>query len=190
MLRRPRTLLSTGLAALALVAAACGGKDPGPYGNVEGETEATYLELGGLKYQVQLSRQLNPADVEDRAYLQGLSPQAARLGDDEVFFGVFLRVENDSERRHRASNEFAIADTQENVFRPVPLGPANDFRYVPRPVAPGGLIPEPDSAAGNGPVQGSLLLFRLDRTAIENRPLEFIIESPVAQNRAMVGLDV
>ncbi len=186
-----RTLLCALLAAGALSAAGCGGGDPGPYGNVEGETEATYLELGGLKYQVQLSRQLNPGDVQDQAFLRGLPAVAERpLGRDEVFFAVFLRVENDSERAHQASGEFVIEDTQERTYRPVPLGPENVFRYLPLPVPPGALLPTPDSPAWHTPIQGAELLFRIDRSSIENRPLEFVIESPVGPNHAAVSLDV
>jgi hypothetical protein len=185
-----RSSLIVCLLVLGLVAGGCGGADPGPYGNVEGETEATYLELGGLKYQVQLSRQLNPADVEDRNYLEGVPRQSAQLARDEVWFGVFLRVENDEGEPALASDEFAIEDTQENVFRSVPLGPANNFRYRPRMLEPGELIPAPSTPAAEGPIQGALLLFRIDRTSIENRPLEFIIESPVGPNHAAVSLDV
>ena len=36
------------------------------------ETEGIYLDLGDLKYQVQISRCLNPADTEDSSYLRGL----------------------------------------------------------------------------------------------------------------------
>ena len=38
----------------------------------DAETEGPYLNLGPLKYQVQISRQLNPDDLEDRVYLRGL----------------------------------------------------------------------------------------------------------------------
>jgi hypothetical protein len=186
----PRSPLIACLLALALVAGGCGAGDPGPYGNVEGETEATYLELGGLKYQIQLSRQLNPADVEDRNYLEGVPRQSARLGRDEVWFGVFLRVENDEGEPAPASDEFVIEDTQENTFRPVPLAPGNSFGYRPRVLEPGEVIPAPSSPAADGPIQGALLLFRIDRTSIENRPLEFVIESPVGPNHAAVSLDV
>ena len=188
--RSLRLLLCTALAAGALLLVACGEGDPGPYGNVEGETEATYLELGGLKYQIQTSRQLNPNDAQDRALLEGVPPQSA-LRRGEVFFGVFLRVENDEEEEtHPTSGEFHIEDTQEQVFRPIPLGPENSFRYVPQPLEPGGLIPVPDSAAWHTPVQGALLPFRIEQTALENRPLEFIIESPVGTNTASVSLDI
>ena len=40
----------------------------------EAETEGVYVDVGNLVYQVQLSRFLNPDDVEDREYLMGLPP--------------------------------------------------------------------------------------------------------------------
>ena len=35
------------------------------------ETEGVYVDVGGLTYQVQMSRFLNPGDVEDKEYLDG-----------------------------------------------------------------------------------------------------------------------
>lgn len=186
----PRALVIACLGALALAGAACGVAEPGPSDNVEGETEATYLELGGLKYQVQLSRQLNPADTEDRNYLEAVPRQSLQLARDEVWFGVFMRVENDEHEPAPMSDEFAIEDTQENVFRPVPLGAGNNFRYEPRVLDPGALVPQASTPASDGPIQGTLVLFRINRTSIENRPLELVIENPVGTNHAAVSLDV
>ena len=60
------------LAALAL--GACGDSHTkvttGTYAGESG-ANAPYLDVGPLVYEVQLSRQLNPYDVEDAAYLQG-----------------------------------------------------------------------------------------------------------------------
>ena len=66
---RLRPLLLLTVAAAALVLAGCGNK-------VEvrtvAETEGIYIDVGELKYQVQLSRIINPSEPEDAAYLQGL----------------------------------------------------------------------------------------------------------------------
>ena len=43
-----------------------------------GKNEGYYVETGGLQYQVQISRQLNPKDFEDRDYLIGLPSDWAR----------------------------------------------------------------------------------------------------------------
>jgi len=38
------------------------------------------------------------------------------------------------------------------------------------------VLPTPDSAAASGPIQGSLILFRLKTDSLQNRPLRFEIE--------------
>ena len=55
-------------------------------------TEGAYVDVGDLKYQVQISRQLNPADVEDRDYLMGLAGATGSSAADEEWFAVFMRV--------------------------------------------------------------------------------------------------
>ena len=65
-------------------------------------------------------------------------------------------------------------DTQENVYRPIPLDEkSNQFAYQSNPIPPKGLIPQPDSVAAEGVIQGSLLLFKLKTDSLQNRPLEF-----------------
>ena len=116
---RFRPLLLLALAASALVLAGCGNK-------VEvrtvAETEGIYIDVGELKYQVQLSRILNPNDEEDEAYLQGLPAGTEPLGADEAWFGVWIRVENTTdELTLMSADEFEIVDTQEHTFKPIPL---------------------------------------------------------------------
>ena len=73
----PILALPAVLAALAL--GACGDSHTkvttGTYAGESG-ANAPYLDVGPLKYQVQLSRQLNPANSEDSGYLAG--PRAGR----------------------------------------------------------------------------------------------------------------
>ena len=88
MTRRLLMVLALG-AALAL--AGCGNK-------VEtrtlAETEGLYLDVGDLKYQVQISRIINQYDIEDRSYLRGLPSGTLPPKADEAWFGVWLRVQN------------------------------------------------------------------------------------------------
>jgi hypothetical protein len=125
-----------------------------------------------MKYQIQMSRYLNPSDVEDRDYLKGL-PAGVQAGAGEVWFGIWLRVENESDKALPAATEFTITDTQKQVYRPVPLDPnANAFGYQPVQVPGGTVVPLPDSAAANTPIQGALVLFKLKVDSLQNRPLE------------------
>src|ERR1700716_593879 len=63
-------------------------------GSYAGESgaNAPYLDVGPLVYEVQLSRQLNPYDTEDSAYLRGLAPAQRQLAPGQEWFGVFLQV--------------------------------------------------------------------------------------------------
>jgi hypothetical protein len=80
MTARVRTLTLALLVAAAAAVSGCGGT---PH-TLHADTEGIYLNLGPLKYQIQLSRQVNPRDVEDRSYLQGLSPADAHLSPNQA----------------------------------------------------------------------------------------------------------
>jgi len=166
-----RLVVISAALACALLAAGCGNKAETV---TQGDTEGIYLDVDHLKYQVQISRYMNPADVEDKAYLMGLPSSTSQTGGDETWFGVFIRVQNTTDETIAPANNFVIVDTQENVYRPVPLDTnVNPFAYKPDPIPPKGLIPEPDSVASESTIQGSLLLFKLKTESLQNRPLEF-----------------
>jgi hypothetical protein len=176
------------LLACGLVAAGCGNKQETV---TQGDTEGIYIDVDELKYQVQISRYLNANDVEDRDYLKGLPANAEQPKGDETWFGVFLRVQNETEEAIAPANDFEIVDTQENVYRPIPLDPAqNVFAYDPQPIPPLSIVPDPDSAAANGVVQGSLLLFKIKTPSLQNRPLEFRFKRGGSGDTGVVDLDV
>ena len=182
MMRR-LLILSAALAA-PFALAACNAEDEVTLA----ETEGIQVEVNELTYQVQISRQLNPADIEDQAYLEGL-PFSAQLGEGEEWFAVFLRVKNNTDEEHEAADDFVIEDTTGEEYFPVELD--TPFAYEPRPLGPEGEIPVPDSAAATSTTNGGLILFKVDRASLENRPLEFIIENPEDPSEtAIVDLDV
>ena len=151
------------------------------------ETEGIYLDVDELKYQVQISRYMNPSDVEDRAYLAGLPESTAEPTGEETWFGVFIRVQNPTDETLAPASDFEIIDTQETVYRPVPLD--NPFAYKPDPIGPHSLIPRPDSVASTTTVQGSLLLFKVTTASLQNRPLEFRFRGTEG-TQGVVDLDV
>lgn len=188
MARRLLILLTLALAVAGL--GACGNKEEIV---LRGETEGAYLDVGDppLKYQVQISRQLNPQDTEDRDYFVGLPDDEAELKGEEVWFAVFMRVQNDRDQRAQAADEFTIEDTQGNEYEPIELSDDNVFAYRPRPLEPKALLPAPDSAAFENTIGGALLLYKIPRGSLENRPLELIIKSPTAPDRpGTVDLDI
>jgi len=156
------------------------------------EGEGFYLSLGDLKYQVQGSRQLNPADEQDGAYLVGVPPAEQELEADEVWFGVFIQVENESSEPLTPSGDIEIVDTQEDVFRPLAVDDANPFIYdSTQPIPPGRVMPLPDTPAFDTPARGALLLFKLSLAALDNRPLELKIESErPPEQTGIIDLDV
>ncbi|MEA2268347.1 MAG: hypothetical protein QOC64_957 [Solirubrobacteraceae bacterium] len=176
------TLLAT--LALAVALGACGHKEEHV---LHGTTEGAYLDLGGMKYQVQISRVLNPNSPEDRAYLVGVDESERQLPAGQDWFAVFMRVENETGDPQRAASDYTITDTAATKFRPIDLGEDNVFAYRPDTVAPEGLLPVPDSPAAESTTQGALLLFRIPTRNLENRPLELSIR---AGETATVDLDI
>jgi hypothetical protein len=178
-------ILLAGLAVLSL--GACGKRE---YPHRSAENEGIYLDLDSLKYQVQVSRELNPSDPEDKAYFVGLAKDDRELGADEAWFGVFLQVQNNGKDPQQTVHELEIEDTQRNVYRPVRLASINYFRYRSGTLGPGDRIPAPDTPAFNGPTQGALVLFKLKQPSLDNRPLVLKLTSPADAGTAEVDLDV
>jgi hypothetical protein len=187
-----RPLRKLSLAAPALLAAlalgACGSSHTkvttGTYAGESG-ANAPYLDVGPLTYEVQLSRELSPYDVEDSAYLQGLTPAQRKLKPGEEWFGVFMQVYNNTSRAHLASDDLTISDTQKNVYVPIVPGPTNDFAYRGGIIAANGRLPELSTVAANGPTQGVVLLYKIQVVSLDNRPLELKIVDP--SNPAMTA---
>jgi hypothetical protein len=183
--RRLVTLMLVALAALVL--GACGNKEER---TLHGDTEGIYIDVGDLKYQVQISRVLNPNDREDRDYLVDL-PADQQLGSDENWFAVFMRVENDSDKAARATDAYSIKDTQGNVYKPIAMGPKNVFAYRPAVLQPKDILPLPSSAAAENTIQGAMLLFKIPVANFQNRPLVLEIPEPEGGNETgTVDLDV
>jgi hypothetical protein len=184
--RAARHLLLPLAAVVALLGSGCNKEDY----TEAGHTEGIYVTVDRMKYQVQMSRILNESDIEDQAYLRGL-PAGEETADDEVWFGIFMRVENDSDEPHTTTDEFAIEDTQDNSFEPIELDPErNAFLYRVRELPPGELEPQPSSAPSDNTIQGSLVLFKVKTDALYNRPMELRISSAEGEGEALVNLDV
>jgi hypothetical protein len=180
------------LCALALVAAgalsACGKES-----NKPGETvrEGLSTPLGGLRYTVFLTRQLNLRNEEDKGYLPGVQEAPPKKG----WYAVFLEACNKGKREAVASSSFFITDTQGGRFEPTDLPEENPFAYHGGVVPPENCDPARGSLAQQGPTSGSVLLFQLPLAATENRPLELHIEGPFnpaegKRSEATVVLDI
>jgi hypothetical protein len=182
MSSRLRKLPPAVLAVLAVLAlSACGDSHTkvttGTYAGESG-ANAPYLDVGPLKYEVQLSRELNPTNSEDSAYLQGLSATDRQLAPGQEWFAVFLQVYNDGSQATPAATNVTIADTQGNVYSPLLPDQTNQFAYRGGLVAGKGQLPEPNTVAYSGPTQGALLLYKIQTVSLDNRPLDVKIVNP------------
>ncbi len=178
----------------ALALGACGSShtkvSTGTYAGESG-ANAPYLNLGPLIYQIQLSRQLNPANSEDAGYLQGVPFAEGRLLPGEEWFGVFIQVYNNTEEAHKAAENITISDTEGNVYHPVAVLPTNHYVYRAVNVPSKGLLPNADTTASFGPTQGALLLFKIKTVSLDNRPLKVKIVNPEdASEKVSAELDV
>jgi hypothetical protein len=192
LLRKLCLVLPAVLAMLAL--GACGDSHTkvttGTYAGESG-ANAPYLNVGPLIYEVQLSRELNPQNPEDAAYLTGLGAAESKLEPGQEWFGVFVQVYNNTSGTLQSASNITVSDTQGNVYSPIVPATSNAYAYRAGPVAAKSLIPAPATTAANGPTQGALLLFKIQVVSLDNRPLTIkIVDPDNSADSATAELDV
>jgi hypothetical protein len=160
--------------ALAGGLAACGASQD-DLGVSEPAREGLAVDIGGLDYNVFITRELNLSITPDKDYYAG--PPAA---PGHALYGIFILVCNPEDRHETllSADSFKVVDNQGTEFEPIPLARDNAFAYNARKLTPGACIPENGSVAQQGPTAGSMLLFDFPLENIENRPLELEITSP------------
>jgi hypothetical protein len=182
---RPTTRLGAALALAAalLVGVALSGCNTNPETDLSVD-EGQPMKLGDLLYNVEISRFLNPRDPEDRAYLAG----QPRPPNDKLYLGVFMLVQNESDTAQEVPTDFKVVDTEGTEFKPIPSNSLFALKLGGQ-VGANDQLPEPESTAANGPIQGSMVLFLIDQAATENRPLTLDIPSS-SGSAAEVELDI
>jgi hypothetical protein len=188
-----RTPPLVGALLVALSFAACGYNASEPV--TRGENESVNVQAGNLIYQVQISRALNPSSVQDSQFLEGVDPAEATLRPEDQFFGVWLRAENTTGTPHEATDDFKILDAAGNEYEPLEIEDVNPFKYSARVVEKKTgngqpILPDPNSAAGAGPIQGSLVLFKVPHTIYQNSPVELEITPTEGGEASTVQLDM
>jgi predicted small lipoprotein YifL len=186
--RRALPVAAAIVAALSL--AACGSRGPQHFANAEATASSgLYVDAGPVTYQVQISRELNQYNTEDRQYLIGV-PKGVAPSTSQMWFAVFLWAKNQTHSVHVTSDHFTITDSQGNTYRPIKLDSAvNTLAWTPQLLRPGTTEPSPDSPASNDLTGGAELLFILDNSVYDNRPLTLHIYPPSGRD-AMVQLDL
>lgn len=149
--------------------------------------EGGRIFLDDLFYQVQISRQLNPKDVEDSYYLEG-QPTPAK---GEAYFGVFMRVDNETSSARKLPigiEKMKITTASGDEYEPLEVKGAG-WAYAPAPLGKGAMLPIPDTPAFVGPIRGGLILFRMPLLDLDNRPLHLEIEGE-GEHKGEIVLDV
>ena len=161
---------------LALAGAFVSGCGENPREN-NASREGLPKRVGGIDYNVYITRELNLKDVEDSGYYQG--PEAS---PGFALYGVFLTACNPSTSATSpnipAADDFTVIDTQGHRFRPLSLPAGNIWAYHPRPLKHQACVPKAGTLASSGPTNGALLIFKLPLSTLENRPLDLEIVSP------------
>ncbi|HMC06060.1 MAG TPA: hypothetical protein VKG89_01570 [Solirubrobacterales bacterium] len=146
--------------------------------------EGEAMKVGELLYNVQITRYLNPSDPEDKAYLTG---QPA-LSPNQYYLGVFMQIQNESGSAQPVPARFTVTDTEGHKFKPIQSHSLFALKLGGN-VAGDGALPVPESTAADGPIQGSMVLFRITGSAIEARPLTLDIPSTTG-SAGHVELDI
>jgi hypothetical protein len=170
---RPTTRLGAALALAAalLVGVVLSGCNTNPETDLSVD-EGQPVKLGDLLYNVEISRFLNPSDPEDRAYLAGQPAPP----NDKLYLGVFMLIQNESDTAQEVPTDFKVVDTEGTEFKPIPSDSLFALELGGQ-VGANDQLPEPESTAANGPIQGSMVLFLIDENATEDRPLTLDIPS-------------
>lgn len=166
---RSRIVFLVGVCALlaaGLVFVGCGSSDGEELLVAEGEQ----LDLDGLIYNVAITRFLNPDDTEDAEYLVGQDPPEPGTS----YLGVFLTIRNHSDEPLRSSYDYLVASSGEGEY--FPLQSESPYALpIGDDVPPLSKFPIPNSTPATGPIEGSMLLFLVDDSISESRPLRLEI---------------
>ena len=156
------------------------------------DTEGVYVSAAGVSYQVQLSRELNPSATEDVSYLRGLPPLTAKPSGQEEWFAIWMRAENLGKKpvQMLPLDRYSLEDTQGNVYKPVPLTAANPLRYQPVTIPAHTTIPLSDSSPYFSPTQGEEMLFKINVSAYQNRPLTLHLLGPGSPGQELADVSI
>ncbi len=163
---------------LAIGVSACGSGNPA---EVE---EGEVVKVNGLKYSVIFSRYLNEHDNEDAAYLVGQEPPQ----EEHTYFGVFLLVQNTTHEAKGLVEELTITDSEGKKYEALPSESEFAFPFGGT-VTENEQVPNLDTTAQSGPIQGSVAIFDLPEEVSANRPLLLHIPGP-GKEEGIVKLDL
>ena len=166
------------LGLLAIGVSACGSSDS------QEVEEGEVVTVNHLHYTVIFSRYLNEHDNEDMAYLKGLEPPQA----ENNYFGVFLEVKNSTHGTLGLVNSLTITDSIGNKYQALPNESEFAFPFGAH-LTENEQIPELDTVAQSGPIQGAVAIFELPEEVSANRPLLLHIPGATGES-GLVKIDL
>jgi hypothetical protein len=188
--RARRLILFLCALTLAVGLTACGHKEAHPT-QADANNNGGYVDAGPVTYQLQISRELNPYQVEDSTYIKGLPAGSTAPSAQQFWYGVFLWAKNQTHHDYTTLANFEITDSQGDAYYPLKLDPnVNPFAWTPQTLAPNQIEPGPNTVASAGPTQGGLLLFRLNDTAYSDRPLTLWLLSADNKKLGSISLNL
>jgi hypothetical protein len=174
-------LIALALFALALGVARCGSEES-EGAEVIGVGEP--VEVGALSITVLSSRYMDRTNKKDAAYLVGQPPAGAGL----AWFGVFLKVENKSDRKKEVP-AMTIRDAIGEITSAFPSENPEALQFG-ETLEPGEQLPKPDTGEQEDTSEGVILIFRIGAVPSQiRRPLTLHIEGFHGQE-ANVKLDL
>jgi hypothetical protein len=189
---RRRFRILVGALAMAAALSACGAH--GGRSTVgDANNTGVYVRGGHVTYQVEISRELNPYATEDRSYLAGVPAGTVGPGPDQLWFVVFVWAKNFTTKATEtvSPSDFDIVDTQGNTYYPIALDPSvNELAWTQMRLGPQATEPQIDSLASDDAAQGSELLFKLNDSIYNNRPLTLEIHVPGQAEPSTISLDL
>jgi hypothetical protein len=175
---------------LAVGLTACGHKEAHPT-QADANNNGSYIDAGPVTYQLQISRELNPYEPEDAAYVKGLPAGTPGPSASQLWYAVFLKAWNQTHHDQTTLDTFQITDTQGDTYYPIKVDPnANPFAWTSQTLAPNQSYPLPNTVASLGATQGGLLLFKLNTTAYSNRPLTLWLLGPGNKKLGSISLNL
>jgi hypothetical protein len=99
---------------------------------------------------------------------------------------VFLLITNEEDEDLQSADGYLVTDASGRQYEPLPSESPYALE-IGATVPADDSLPEADTTAAEGPIQGSMLLFLVDDDVSEERPLELEIE---ASGTGVVELDI
>jgi hypothetical protein len=185
--------------AVALAVTACGSSKHAPSkpGVLSGHevgnevNDGSYIQAGPITYQLEISRELNPYSIQDAPFVKGLPAGYPPPTANQLWYGVFLWAKNQHHTAYRTSDNFEIVDSQGTVYRPIKLNTQlNPWAWTSQLLQKNDTQPAPDSVQSEDPAQGGLLLFKVDNSVYQNRPLILYVLNHNGQKLGSIFLDL